>query len=775
MASLEDLILGNSSKPEYSVEDVTKMIHGQESNFGKINTSKPNYADAQGEMQITAPTFQGLKNKGLIPQNYDINNPKHSKKAGEILVQDLYKKHNGDADKVLAEYYSGPSAINKDGSINTQFRDLKNPKAPTVGQYIEQAKSRLQPQDELSNLILGSKENPQTEKTTIQKFVEPLKNISYEDWKQKSLAAPLTDLMSPLAGPQTKLEALNNLVNKGVDVVKGINEFSKHPIHSLEEAYKEITTNPGGAAGEFVKSLIYDPELLIAPELRGAKAVSRVSKVETPIESTLKGVGAAKSEINPYAGLKGEEYAKGEYPTIKTSKIAEDVPKENQATRAQIANEIMGDGQVRPGVVTGNENTLRNEYLTAKKAEDTPKGELLKKQITNEQNALSDYAQKRIEATGADQNLVSDYERGQRLNDAIASEEGLTGFLNTERNKIWKEAENRVGNNPVSSEDLDKLINSQQFKAGLKLKGNKDFTEGMNDLLELHKTEGLEGHPANSIASLIELRKYANQMWSPENKYAIGKVVKAIDEDIGKAGGEDLYKKAINFSKAEKTIFDSKGMKNIFGSVDANGVQTATAFEQLPQKLNSMKVDEWKHVYDTLDQISKGYLRGVDFDVQLTPELKQYAEAAKAEMKGSLAREIFQAGAKRQGVWDQNAVTNILNARAEKIKHAFSPDEQKAFHTLNYGGHIMPGVHHYEGGALQAERLSTLEKRAGLLAKGAGILTGSPYVTIGAEKAAEFGKSKLAARRQIKEAKILKEEMQKNSQLGKNKLSDIGK
>ena len=113
-------------------------IYGQESGSGKAKTNRPNYAGARGPMQIMPGTFDWIKKLKLIPQDYDINNPKHNKEAGDALIAHYYKKYDGDSAKVAAAYYAGPGAINKDGTINTQWRDKKNPNAPTVGQYIDQ-------------------------------------------------------------------------------------------------------------------------------------------------------------------------------------------------------------------------------------------------------------------------------------------------------------------------------------------------------------------------------------------------------------------------------------------------------------------------------------------------------------------------------------------------------------------------------------------------------------------------------------------------------------
>ena len=95
-------------------------------------------------MQIQPKTFDWLKQLGKIPNDYDINNPEHNKAGGDALLGHYHDKYKGDPKKVYAAYYGGPSAVNKDGSINTHWRDKKNPKAPTVGQYIQQVLGRME-------------------------------------------------------------------------------------------------------------------------------------------------------------------------------------------------------------------------------------------------------------------------------------------------------------------------------------------------------------------------------------------------------------------------------------------------------------------------------------------------------------------------------------------------------------------------------------------------------------------------------------------------------
>lgn len=512
--------------------------------------------------------------------------------------------------------------------------------------------------------------------------------------------------------------------------------------------------------------------------------------------------GAAKAEFNPYAGqITGEETVRGQFPQIKLSKTPENVKPQEQITRAQIARQILQEGgvdanQVRPGVVTGNENTLRNEYTEAKSPQPTPKSELLKKQIANEQIALSNFAQKRIDNTGASPTLVTPYERGERINSTFAGDEGLTGFFKQEKRNLYDEARNRTGDNPIQSSNVENLFANKQFKAGLGLKGNEGVARSAEELINHAKTIGFEDdagnvYAPNTVGAWTAVQKSLNSNWTPQNASIIRKINQAIERDIGAAGGLDLLKRADELHQAEKVLFGSKGIKQIFGDIDPNGVQTATAFEAIPQKLNSMPVDQWKHIYETAEKIANGKIDGpVDkntgmpkWSIPVPEELRVSAQSAMNEMKGNIAREIYQAGAGKAGEWNQNAVNKILNARADKIKVAFSPEEQQAFHTLNVGGYLMPGVHGYEGAGLQTKRVEgiiegNLPKMGaaagaavgtGLLGPGVGTAVGG-YV---GGKLGASGQASLAERHMIKESKKLKKEMQKTSEKGKNSLQDI--
>ena len=556
---------------------------------------------------------------------------------------------------------------------------------------------------------------------------------------------------------------------------------------AIEIAKPQVTTaiNKVGETASNLGTSIINKGQQLAKEFKEVTANPVNATIAQPGEVMAGSAGAARVAKSPYK-LSGEEYSRGDYPLIKLSKIAKDVPAEEQKIRAQVVNEISTNkNAIRTGVITGNEDTLRNEHTEAKSSNQTPKAQLLREQITNEQNDLSNYAQKRIENTGASPTLTSDYERGQAINDAFAGDQGLTGFFKNEKNRLYDEAKAKVGENPINTYHVDNLLSNEQFRAGLGLKGNEGVASSAEKLIKLASTVGFEDDfgnkfAPNTIGAWDAVRKSLNSEWTPSNASVIRKINNAIDKDIAGAGGQELYKKADQLHQAEKTLFGSKGIKSIFGDIDPNGVQTGTPFEQIPAKLNKIPKDEWAHIYDTADKISKGVLNGPieketglpKWTIEVPEEVRQNAERAKAEIKGAIAREIYQKGAEKVGVWNQNSVNEILNARSEKIKHAFDPAEQRAFDLLNRGGQIMPGIHSYEGGGQQAQRIGIIASNAPKIVGAAGATAGGaafgPYGAavggyVGQKAGTAFAESSLE-KALNKAAEETRKEMKKNAQ-----------
>jgi hypothetical protein len=513
-------------------------------------------------------------------------------------------------------------------------------------------------------------------------------------------------------------------------------------------------------------------------------------------------VGAAGVQNNPFSGkFTGEEYGGSEtFPQLKLAKIPKDVPVPEQQLRSQLFQEVLPDVKPRMGVVTGNDNLLRNEHALAGMAEPSPLGLRMKEQIANEQIGLSKFAEDRVNATGASKSLINDEQRGQRINDVMygaapddISPSSLTGYFNQAKKEIYNSAYDKVGNNKINTTHADELFVDPQVKSTFKAAGTTNVLEGAKELIDLAKTTGFklpDGTiaPPGSVAAFDHVRKTLNspKIWSREKASSIREINQAIDRDIAAVADPALYKLGDNIHKLEKSIFESKGIKTLFGDVDQNGVLTsATPLEKIPSKLNNLPKDQWRHVRDTLNDLANGRVRNAPEGLPPVPdELRQYAKSAVAEIDGALAREVYKAGASNVGEWSSKKANNVLNSVVgQKILETFPPDEVRRFHALNYVGQYTPSLK-YEGAALQQRRVGLIEKglpSVGATAGGAvgGFLgEGNPLaIGGGAYVGREIGQklqAKKIAKEEGKAVKKMEKEQKKAAELG-TKLSDLGK
>jgi hypothetical protein len=518
-------------------------------------------------------------------------------------------------------------------------------------------------------------------------------------------------------------------------------------------------------------------------------------------------VGAAAAENNPYAGkFTGEELGGSEtFPQIKLTKITKDVPVPEQQLRSQLFQEVLPGVQPRPGVVTGNDNLLRNEHALASMAEPTPLGLKMKEQIANEQIGLSKYAEDRVNATGASRSLINDEQRGERINDVFhgkspedMSNASLMGYLNQAKQTIYNSAREKFGDNRINTSNIDNFFKDPVELSTAKAAGTSNVVEAAKELVELAKTVGFKLKdgtvaPPGSVAAYDYVRKRMNspQVWSREKAGTISDINSALDRDIAAVADPALYKLGDNIHKLEKDLFKSKGIDKIFGEVDKNGVVTsATPLEKIPTKLNNMPKDQWRHIRDTLNELANGRVRNAPEGMPpVPPELRQSAKAAVAEIDGALAREVYKAGANNVGEWSSKKVNNVLNSVVgQKIVETFSPEEVLNFQKLNAVGQYTPPLK-YEGAALQQRRVGLLEKGlpgvgastgaaiAGYLGEGSpAAIAGGAY--IGREVGAKLQAGK-ASRAETNAVKKMEKEQKKAAELGKqsgqNKLSDLGK
>ena len=272
-----------------------------------VFNNKGDVSDAAGAYQLLGSTWDTQKKKlGLK----DFTLPNQQKAAVGILkdIGALDYIKNGEFDK--AHELSRNQWASLPGStigLKTGQIPKLNPEAENI---LSQAKaeydpdvsflSGFKPKEKVEKVVqtlkdvsaFSNKEPTELESNApavkqlgrrlVEDIKKPLSEMSWEDFKKKSLLAPAATYTAASLGvpgftEKEKQEAQANLEQKGGNLVKALKNVANMPVQEFSQgvinAGKQLVEHPGTAIGEQVKSTVYDPEQLLAPQ-----AISAVGK-----------------------------------------------------------------------------------------------------------------------------------------------------------------------------------------------------------------------------------------------------------------------------------------------------------------------------------------------------------------------------------------------------------------------------------------------------------------------------------------------------------------
>ena len=153
---------------------------------------------------------------------------------------------------------------------------------------------------------------PVESKGFVSELKKSLGEMSMEDWKKKSMIAPIAEYTarSALGGIMPGLEPVTPAEQKQVqrsasDTFNAIKEGVQNPVETAKAIGKAATDNPGAFVGDLIKGLVYDPEMLATGSLgrmaqltKDASTVAKAGRVayNTANTATQFGVLAAGAE-----------------------------------------------------------------------------------------------------------------------------------------------------------------------------------------------------------------------------------------------------------------------------------------------------------------------------------------------------------------------------------------------------------------------------------------------------------------------------------------------
>ena len=472
---------------------------------------------------------------------------------------------------------------------------------------------------------------------------------------------------------------------------------------------------PGNAASALGKGLGSAAERLGAPPI--VSTLAEVAPAAALAATSLKGSGIKPGEgyvpeaerVAPAttaapAAAQPEFSASGAAPSEPAPDgppIEGGLPKDAQATRQAILQRV-GIGQARKSAVEGDAQAAATDYQATRF--DEPAGRAMAAQFDHEREALAGFTQGLITKIGGSIGMDEDalINRGTTIAKPF---DDLRAWFGQRQKQLYAQAQARsdelaANGNPTAYTQLqgvDELLKSPDFRNTLMARDQGNLLNAVQSQLQRFR----ENNPAGfTPAAAEQFRQWLNQVWSPDNRWAIGKLKDAVDNDVISTAGEDLYAqaRAIRALKA-RTLEDPKGIAQLFDADPITPINRVTSFERIPDKIMALPAEQFGNLVQTLKQ--------------MPPELQPVAQAALGEIKGQLLNRMLKAGTEtRSGrgaqLWRGEDVSQVLGRHAAKFRIAFADDPvaQAAIKDLNSAGQILRADQSYPGAYAQAANMS---------------------------------------------------------------------
>ena len=391
------------------------------------------------------------------------------------------------------------------------------------------------------------------------------------------------------------------------------------------------------------------------------------------------------------------------------------LPIDEQIYRAETVKEL-GIPTIREGTITGDYFRSGDEYVTAKTV--GPVRELYNNQIALEQQALRDYARGIVEKTGGsiglDENSL--YNRGQAIAQPF---DDFKALLKQQINDSYKAANEVAQGKPIVETDaFQKLL-----KINSKFVRNDDFKALRNGAREYFKELGLRNKDGSfkptTVEELERFKEYLNTDWNPNKSNIIAEIKNAIDDDVSKVAGEDIYKssRALRIKLAD-LLENPSGVSKIMDYDPRTPINRTTAFPDIPTTVEKMTPDHQQHLIKVLQD--------------MPPELQPQAQKAIAEIKSQFANRIAEVGGKGTDDWNALAVSKYLkdNNRSLRILTG-DPQMARSLTVLNDGGHFLKMDKGYKGAAIQTANMFDNKLISNTLTLAGSALGGSIGASVG--------------------------------------------
>lgn len=424
-----------------------------------------------------------------------------------------------------------------------------------------------------------------------------------------------------------------------------------------------------------------------APTTTTPASAAPIAANRAPVGAT---VGAPEEALTASGEARAAPFEPRDIPErpgtpIDTEPVEGGLPDSATTDRAAVLKRV-GLENARESAIRGDAKSAATDFQLTKF--DEPAGVEAKAQFDSERNALMAHSQKLIADTGGTLGTDEDtlHSRGQTVAKAF---DAFGDWFDQQRKKLYAAADERAQGGPITNLDgVDALLKDPKFRNTLLAKDQGNLLSSIENQLGEFRKQSPQGF---SVAGAEDVRKWLNQIWTNDNKEAIGAVKNVLDNDVMKGAGEDIYGPARALVQMKhQTLDNPNGISRLMEHDPQTPINRVTPFEKIPDTLTRLPVAQFDQVLKTLDAMPE--------------DLQPLAQQAKAEIKAHLLNKVNDAGTSTSGQWNARGVEKVVKGNSAKFQSAFAdqPEALQGLQDLRSAGNILSVNQSYPGAAAQA-------------------------------------------------------------------------
>jgi len=409
----------------------------------------------------------------------------------------------------------------------------------------------------------------------------------------------------------------------------------------------------------------------------------------------------------------------------------------------------LGLDEVPESVISGDKKAASTDY--AQSLLDNPGGDELSNVFTKMRKALDNYTNRLVTRAGGSSDLdgAALENRGSLITKPL---QGLSDLYDANIKKLYQAADARAQGVPLDLNSTQQLLAKRSNFVGTT--EGRQLLDGINTHLSENGLLNDAGGLNKTTVQQAELiKQYLNDQWSPRTARLIKGLKDAIDDDVTKSAGEDIYGQARAARRQRAVLLDDpKGIASLLDNSGPENINRAVPLEKIPDKLMNLPNEQFGHIISTLQK------------ARAMPELADSATAALNEIRSHMMARMQQVAQKfKDETWNNRGVSQFLNANSAKLAKVFTPEELRQIGVLNKAGNILDVNRSYKGSAVQKHNLAAriglgaLQKGGALAGEVVGSALGAPGLgtlagqSLGAKASAglESSLSRKAARKRI--------------------------